>query len=107
MEAVSMLASPLPSRSKRKRTFAVLLIIAILAFVPFKVNRLRQRLEASMSTALGRKVTVRNIRFHLLPQPGFDLTNFSNADDSEFTSEPLLQAERVGGSPPLAAACGR
>lgn len=101
-------AEPLPPRrrSRRKRVILALLAVALLAFIPVRLNSLKNRLETSMSNALGRKVTVQNISFHLLPRPGFELNNFSIEDDAAFNSEPLLRADGVDANLRLASLWG-
>ena len=82
-------------RRRRKWIVVVLLILAAAAFVPIRLDRLKKHLEASISASVGRRVSAQRINFHLLPQPGFDLANFSIEDDPSFSSEPLLRSDSV------------
>jgi len=61
----------------------------------YKINRFRNNLTESLSRALGRKVACGDIHFHLLPRPGFDITNLTIADDPSYGAEPILTAGEV------------
>src|SRR5690348_610290 len=88
---------PPPKRSSKKKIVGlVALALAAALALPFKtVNGFRNRLEAAMSAAVGRKVTVRNVHLRLLPQPGFELSGFAIQDDPAVSAEPLLRADSV------------
>lgn len=84
------------ARPRRRRRWIVLaIILGLAAFVPIRLDRLKKRLEASISASVGRRVSAQQINFHLLPQPGFDLKDFSIEDDPAFSSEPLLHSDSV------------
>jgi len=80
---------------RRKWIIAAVILLGIAAFVPIRLDRLKKRLEASITASLGRRVSAQKINFHLLPQPGFDLENFAIEDDPAFSSEPLLRSDSV------------
>jgi AsmA protein len=77
---------------------AVLLLLAVL-LVPLFVNAntFRPTLEAQLSAALGRKVTLGNLSFSVF-SGSLVADNISIADDPAFGSKPFLQAQslRIG-----------
>src|SRR5438874_622290 len=81
----------------RKLMAAAIFVAVVAAFLPpfINANRFRKRLTASASGALGRSVTLGDVRVRLLPRPGFDIREFVVADDPAFSAEPLLRAEQV------------
>src|SRR5216683_3089166 len=82
-------------RRRRKWIIWIAVVLAIAAFIPIRLDRLKKRLEASITASLGRRVSAQNIDFHLLPRPGFNLENFTIEDDPAFSSEPLLRSDSV------------
>lgn len=70
------------------------LLLVLFLFRP-AVYRLRNRISNSVGSALGRKVTLDNVRVHLLPQPGFDLEGLIIYDDPAFSAEPMIRAQEV------------
>jgi len=84
-------------RSKRARVLTALVVVILVGiFLPPYVtaNRLRPRVAAAISNALGRKTTIGNITLRLLPQPGFDFENFVVEDDPAFSAEPMIRRSR-------------
>jgi AsmA protein len=80
----------------------MLLAVAVLAVLGFFLppflsikQSFQARIVRSMEQAIGRKVTVGEIKLRLLPQPGFDLYNLVIADDPAFGAEPMLRADEV------------
>ena len=71
---------------------AILLILFL--FRP-GVRHLRYRIAGSISSALGRRVTLDNVRIHVLPRPGFDLEGLVMHDDPAFSAEPIVRAHDV------------
>ena len=74
-------------------TLAAILLILFL-FRP-GVYQLRNRIANSIGSALGRRVTLDNVRVHLLPRPGFDLEGLVIDDDPAFSAEPMVRAQDV------------
>ncbi len=72
---------------------AALLVILFL-FRP-GIFKLRNRISNSIGNALGRRVTIDNVRLHALPRPGFDLEGLVIYDDPAFSSEPMIRAQDV------------
>jgi len=80
--------------SKRGIVTLLALLLVLFLFRP-GVHPLRHRIAASIGSALGRRVTIDNVRVHLLPRPGFDLGGLIIADNPEFSSEPFVRAQDV------------
>jgi hypothetical protein len=83
---------------KGRIALGVGLAIFLALVVPPSVNvgRYRLRIADSLSTALGRPVTVGNVELRLLPQPGFKLERVSIGEDPAFGIEPVLYSDEVG-----------
>lgn len=66
-------------------------------FLPPNINgtRFRDQLAPALSAALGRPVTIGQVKYRLFPRPGFDLYDFKVADDRAFSAEPLLMCGKV------------
>ncbi len=82
----------------RGRAAIVLLALLLLAsFLPPWINlsRYRARIANSIGNALGRHTAVDQVSLRLLPQPGFDLTGVTIAEDPDFGAEPMLHADQV------------
>ena len=56
---------------------------------------LRQRIQRSIASAVGRRVAIDKVRFHVLPRPGFDLEGLLIYDDPAFSAEPMIRAQEV------------
>jgi hypothetical protein len=89
----------MPRRVSRRALWTgITLGVALLAlFLPpfVNVNRYRSRVASSISSALGRQVTVSNVELELLPRPGMVLSAFVVSDDPSYGAEPMLRAETV------------
>jgi hypothetical protein len=81
-------------RSKRGVAAIAALLLILFVFRP-GVYRLRNRITTSIGSALGRRVALDNVRFHLLPRPGFDLEGLVIYDDPAFSAEPMIRAQDV------------
>ncbi|MDP9267999.1 MAG: AsmA family protein [Acidobacteriota bacterium] len=86
----------LPSQRARI-VIAIIVLILVGIFVPPLVtaNRLKGRIAGAVSNALGRKASFGEIHLRLLPQPGFDITDFVVEDDPAFSAEPMVRADEV------------
>ena len=82
-------------RSIRRIALAACLLLALVAFVPIKMNRYRKTLVEAISAGLGRPVSVGEVSLRLFPQPGFTLKGFVVQDDPAFSAEPMVRAEEV------------
>lgn len=81
-------------RSRRGVIAIAALLLILFLFRP-GVYRLRNRIATSIGSALGRRVALDNVRFHLLPRPGFDLEGLVIYDDPAFSAEPMIRAQDV------------
>lgn len=96
-------AEPPRVLSLRRRllwTGGIMGVLLLLVFVPplFNVNRYRRQIANSMSASLGRPVHLDNVSMHLLPTPGFTLSNFVVSEDPAFGTEPTIRADSVEGT---------
>ena len=74
---------------------AGLMVVAVLGLWLFlDVNRFRPQLEEAMGGALGRKVSIGNIRIALL-SGGMAIEDLSIADDPAFSTAPFVTAKAV------------
>jgi hypothetical protein len=82
--------------TKRRVAVSLAVILAAgLCLVRPGANRLRARIVASISLAVGRSVDVSAVNIRVLPQPGFDLEGFVMRDDPAFGAEPVMRAQEV------------
>ena len=81
-------------RSRRGLAVIAAVLLALFLFRP-GVSGLRKRITRSIGSALGRQVTLENVRAHLLPRPGFDLEGLVIYDDPAFSAEPMVRAQDV------------
>jgi uncharacterized protein involved in outer membrane biogenesis len=81
-------------RSKRGVAAVVALVLILFLFRP-GVYKLRNRISNSIGSALGRRVSIDSVHFHLLPRPGFALEGLVVYDDPEFSAEPMIRAQEV------------
>jgi hypothetical protein len=90
---------PTPRKSRRRLLWsaAAIAIVLLLGLTPplLNVSRLRRRITASMSASLGRPVHLDSVALHLLPVPGFTLTNLVVREDPAFGYEPVIRAMTV------------
>ncbi len=88
------------ARRKGRRLWwsvAAIALVLILGLTPplLNVSRLRRRITASMSASIGRPVHLDSVALHLLPVPGFTLTNLVVSEDPAFGYEPVIRAMTV------------
>jgi AsmA family len=79
----------------RSGAIAVAILLLVLFLFRPVVGELRSRIAYSIGNALGRKVTLDNVRLRLLPRPGFDLEGLVIYDDPSFSAEPMIRAQEV------------
>ena len=92
--------TPTGRRTLRRRLAVSAVVVALLAALVLtpplvNVNRFSRRIAASMSASLGRPVHLDSVSMHLLPFPGFTLTNLVVSEDPAFGSEPSIRANSV------------
>ena len=75
----------------------VVLVLAIIVLTPplMNVQRLQVRITADMSRSLGRPVHLDGVKLHILPVPGFTLSDLVVSEDPAFGSEPTITAGTV------------
>ena len=81
--------------SSRQGLAAIAVLLVILFVFRPGVYRLRNRIARSIGSAIGRRVSINNVRCHILPRPGFDLEGLVIYDDPAFSAEPMIRAEDV------------
>ena len=79
----------------RRGLAALAALLLILFLLRPGVHPLRNRIAHSLGSALGRKVTLDNVRVRLLPRPGFDLEGLVVYDGPAFGAEPMVRAQDV------------
>jgi len=87
----------MPLSSRKKLLLVIIFLVAAALLVPpfINANRFRARIASSIGDALDRKVSIGNVSVVLLPQPGFELSDFVIQDDPAYNAEPLLQSSSV------------
>jgi len=80
--------------SKRGVAALAALLLVLFLFRP-GVYQLRNRIGTSIGSALGRRVSIDNVRLRVLPRPGFDLEGLVIYDDPAFSAEPMIRAQEV------------
>src|SRR5690242_16794452 len=73
---------------------AILIIIVIALPFVIDVNMFRPRIEAELTNALGRKVTVRNLKLSLI-SGSLAADNIAIADDPAFSNQPFVKADAL------------
>ncbi len=77
----------------------VLLLAASVVLPPlFNISRYKRRIATSISTSIGRPVHMSTVRLHLLPRPGFEITDFEVEEDPAYGDEPMLRSPIVEAS---------
>jgi AsmA protein len=80
-----------------KLVLAIAIVLLLGIFLPPNINgtRFRDRLAPALSSALGREVKIGQVKYRLLPRPGFDIYDFQVSDDPALSAEPLLFCGKV------------
>src|SRR5450631_1490673 len=75
---------------------AILLIVAAVVLPPLvNISRYKRRIATSISSSIGRPVHMSTVRLHLLPRPGFEISDFEVEEDPAFGDEPMLRSASV------------
>lgn len=75
---------------------AILLVIAAIVLPPLiNISRYKRRIATSISSSIGRPVHMSTVRLHLLPRPGFEISDFEVEEDPAFGDEPMLHSASV------------
>jgi hypothetical protein len=95
---------------KYRGRITLLLFAAILLavwFVPkISADRYRRPIQAALENALGRKVEIGEVRFRLLPEPGFTIANVTIGEDPHIGPEPVAYVTTLRAVPRIAALFG-
>lgn len=77
-------------------------ILAVGALAPhFKADRYRTRIQAALESALGRKVSIGEIRLNLFTGPGFTVHDVIIEEDPALGAEPVAYVDRMEATPRL------
>ncbi len=79
---------------------AALALVAAWLLVPkISAAKYREPIRAALERALGRKVEISDVKFRLLPLPGFDITNLIVSEDPAVGAEPAAYVGTVHATP--------
>jgi hypothetical protein len=80
--------------------FATVAILVLLLVVPplISVSHFKTQITQLISQSLGRPVRLSSVQAHILPWPGFEISDLSVAEDPAFGAEPVLHANKVTAS---------
>jgi len=81
-------------RSKRGLAVVTAIVLVLFLFRP-GIHQLRDRIARSIASALDRRVAIDDVRFRVLPRPGFDLEGLVIYDEPAFGAEPMIRAQEV------------
>jgi hypothetical protein len=94
-------------RIRRIIVYAVAtMLIAAAALPVVSADRYREPIEAALENALGRKVEIGRVRIHLLPQPGFTLTDVTIGEDPAVGAEPAAYVTTLRAVPGISTLLG-
>jgi len=87
---------------------ATIAILVLVLVVPplISVSRFKGQITQLISRSLGRPVRLSSVQAHLLPWPGFEISDLSVAEDPAYGAEPVLHANKVTASIRLLALFG-
>jgi hypothetical protein len=87
---------------------ATIAILVLVLVVPplISVSRFKSQITQLISRSLGRPVRLSSVEAHLLPWPGFEVSDLSVAEDPTYGAEPVLHASKVTASIRLLALFG-
>ena len=75
-----------------------ILVLALVVPPLISVSRFKGQITQLIAQSLGRPVRLSSVQAHLLPWPGFDITDLSVAEDPAYGAEPVLHASKVTAS---------
>jgi hypothetical protein len=87
---------------------ATIAILVLVLVVPplISVSRFKSQITQLIAQSLGRPVRLSSVQAHLLPWPGFEISDLSVAEDPAYGAEPVLHASKVTASIRLLALFG-
>jgi len=79
---------------------ATIAILVLVLVVPplISVSRYKSQITQLIAQSLGRPVRLSSVQAHLLPWPGFEISDLSVAEDPAYGAEPVLHASKVTAS---------
>src|SRR5580698_8650722 len=79
---------------------ATIAILVLVLVVPplISVTRFKSQITQLIAQSLGRPVRLSSVQAHLLPWPGFEISDLSVAEDPAYGAEPVLHASKVTAS---------
>jgi AsmA family len=78
---------------------AIAILVLVLVVPPLiSVNGYKNQITQLIAQSLGRPVRLSSVEAHLLPWPGFKITDLSVAEDPAYGAEPVLHANKVTAS---------
>ncbi len=79
---------------------ATIAILVLVLVVPplISVSRFKSQITQLIAQSLGRQVRLSSVQAHLLPWPGFEISDLSVAEDPAYGAEPVLHASKVTAS---------
>ena len=85
----------------------IAILVLVLVVPPFiSVSRFKSQITQLIAQSLGRPVRLSSVQAHLLPWPGFEISDLSVAEDPAYGAEPVLHASKVTASIRLLALFG-
>ena len=85
--------------AKLTASVAALILVAGLIIPQFKADRYRSRIESALEAAIGRKVSIGEVRFNLLTGPGFTVGDVTVAEDPTLGLEPIAYVGHMTATP--------
>ena len=79
---------------------AAIAVLVLVFVVPplISVSAYKNQITQLIAQSLGRPVRLASVEAHILPWPGFEITDFSVAEDPAYGAEPVLHANKVTAS---------
>ncbi len=95
-------------RTGLRIALAAVAILVLVFVVPplISVSHFKTQITQLISQSLGRPVRLSSVQAHVLPWPGFDISDLSVAEDPAYGAEPVLHATTVTASIRLLALLG-
>jgi AsmA family/AsmA-like C-terminal region len=75
-----------------------ILVLALVVPPLISVSRFKSQITQLIAQSLGRPVRLSSVQAHLLPWPGFEISDLSVAEDPAYGAEPVLHASKVTAS---------
>lgn len=79
---------------------AAIAVVVLVFVVPplISVSAYKNQITQLISQSLGRPVRLSSVQAHILPWPGFEISDLSVAEDPAYGAEPVLHADKVTAS---------